>query len=110
MCDLPAGFDRAEQSHLYNTPENTPDYDDWVDGRDEIETLLTRFFKILEELSIEPSSGMEARKYLDEIKACLPGLERIVDRVEMLEDDYPPEYSEPEPDYDSMPGGHDWVE
>ena len=37
-------------------------------------------------------------------------LRRMVEQIEDLEERFPAEYQEPEPDWDAMPGGHDWVD
>jgi hypothetical protein len=110
MCDLPPGFHRAEQDYLYNTPENSKDYDDWCDGREELDDSLTKYFKTLESIDIEPSNAKEARESYEKLVSVMCDLRRLVTRIEELEDEFPPEYEETEPDYDSMPGGHDWIE
>ncbi len=109
MC-LPNGFHRAEQDYLYNTPENTPDYDDWCEGRDELKDSIDLYFHTLEEVPIEPSNGKEAREYYEKLVSKMCELRKLVERIEQLEDEFPPEYQEPEPDYDAMPGGHDYYE
>jgi hypothetical protein len=110
MCDLPNGFHRAEQDHLYNTPENTPDYDEWCEGRDEYNEKLSKYFSIMENIPIEPTDAKEAREYYDKLVSVMCDMRKLVEEIEDLEERFPSEYEEPEPDYDAMPGGHDWVE
>lgn len=97
---------------LYGAPydNSTPDYDEWCEGREELKDSIELYFHTLEEIPIEPSNATEAREYYEKLVSKMCELRKLVVRMEELEDEYPPEYQEPEPDWDSMPGGHDWVD
>lgn|SRR5574343_1444074 len=94
----------------YDPPENTPHYDEWCDGREEIDDTLSKYFKTLESVDIEPSNAKEAREFYEKLVSVMCDLRRMVEQIEDLEERFPAEYQEPEPDWDAMPGGHDWVE
>lgn len=98
MSDLPSGFYRAEQHYLYNIPESTPEYDEWEEGRDEIASELKKFTNAIDDIDIEPSNGDYARKSLDDIKVRVSMLEKIVDRIQELEELFPDNYQDPDDD------------
>jgi hypothetical protein len=91
---LPNGFHKAEQDYLYNIPENTPDYDEWCDGQEELKDNLDKYFKLLEPVSIEPTNAIEARSCYDQLVNVMCDLRKIVERIGELEDEFPPEYQE----------------
>lgn len=100
--DLPSGFYRAEQSYLYNTPENSIHYDDWCDGRDELKDCLDKYFKIMEAIPIEPETAEQAEEYYSLLVSKMCELRILKERIWDLQEQYPAKYEEPEPDFDSM--------
>ena len=97
--DLPASFYRAEAAWL-NPPENSPEYDEWLDAQEEKKDLMKAAEMVLEDMPYEIESWDDLDSAVFVLSGKVEQLATMREQLGILCDDFPDNEPDPDSAYD----------